>query len=82
MGTQKRSSILKLFIRRADTIILNDREHGNAVVRLSRLMKKDPPKNSPDGKRLIKLAKTIERYEKKRWPMDEDFPRLNFRERT
>lgn len=60
---------LKLQRKRRAIIILNDKDHEIAMRELIKLVHLDPKRNTSDGRRLTKLAKSIERYEVKRWPI-------------
>jgi antitoxin component HigA of HigAB toxin-antitoxin module len=49
--------------------IESDEEHAAALARVLVLMKSDPAVDSPEGEELDRLARLVEEYEMRRWPL-------------
>lgn len=52
-----------------DIKIANDEEHAKLLAAVEVLMKLDPPLTTLQGWRLANIARVVEEYEKKRWPL-------------
>ncbi|MBT8421450.1 MAG: helix-turn-helix domain-containing protein [Gammaproteobacteria bacterium] len=55
-------------------IIRNDREHEQALARLTDLMDRDPAPETPEANELELLALVIEHYEQQHYPIDPPDP--------
>ena len=55
-------------------VIHTEAEHEAALHRIDVLMENDPAPNSPEGEELELLSVLVERYEKKKYPMDMPTP--------
>lgn len=50
----------------------NDNEHALALSCIKVLMGYDPDLGTPEGDELVDLARAVEEYENKRWPITGD----------
>lgn len=63
------------------TLIKNEKDHAEALTRVSELMDKNPVSGSEEGDELEVLVLLIERYEQEKFPIDKPDPieAINFR---
>lgn len=61
--------------------IYTHEQYESVKATIEQLMASDPPPGSADGAQLVALAELAEAYERKRWPLPDDYERRRERKR-